>query len=251
MDVMRAIETRFSCRAFEAKAIPDDVFAELEREVAAVNAESGLHFQLYGPRADGTAIDMSRKMFASNPPAYFAFVAQEGPEIEETLGFYGERLVLRAVQLGLGTCWVASTYDRASTRVDISDGEKLHDVVPLGYAPAKQPLMQRTIRNRIRGRSKANRDLYRGPYSLEQAPQWIQAAIQAVQLAPSAVNEQPVVFTQDSPAAPVKAVFSHKRLPLVHTDMGIAKLHFQLAAAAHGVEGTWEWGEGGAFVIKA
>ena len=251
MDVMQAIETRFSCRAFEAKALSDDVFAELEREVAAVNDESGLHFQLYGPRENGSAIDMSRKMFASNPPAYFAFVAQEGAEVEEKLGYYGERLVLKAVQLGLGTCWVASTYDRASTRVDLAPGEKLHDVVPLGYAPPKQPLMQRTIRNRIRARSKANRDLYRGPYPLELAPEWIQAAIQSVQLAPSAVNEQPVLFTQDEPDAPVKAAFSHKRLPLVHTDMGIAKLHFQLAAAAHGVKGTWEWGEGGAFVVEA
>ena len=30
----------------------------------------------------------------------------------ETCGYYGERLVLLAQQLGLNTCWVAMTYSK-------------------------------------------------------------------------------------------------------------------------------------------
>ena len=249
MDMMEAIEKRISCRAFTAQTLPQALFAELEREIDALNDESGLHFQLYGPRPDGTAIDMNRKMFAANPPAYAAFAAPEGAEPEEKLGYYGERFILKATQLGLGTCWVASTYDRATTRVELAPGEKLHDVVPIGYAPAKLPLVQRTIRGSLRKRSKANRDLYRGPCPLEQAPCWLQAAIQAVQLAPSAVNEQPVVFVQDAADAPVRATIPVVRTRMEYTDLGIAKLHFELAAAACGVEGAWEWGAGGRFVV--
>lgn len=250
MDIIEAIETRISCRAFEKKQIPEQDFQALAAEVAAINAETGLHFQLFGPREDGTAIDMNRQMFANNPPAYAALVTTEGPIPEEKLGYYGERLVLKATQLGLGTCWVASTYDRSTTRVELEPGEKLHDVVPMGYAPAKFPLMQRTIRGRIRGRSKPNEQLYRGPYPLANAPEWIQAAIQAVQLGPSAVNEQPVVFVQDAPDAPIRATIPKVRTKMEFTDLGIAKLHFQIAAQECGVEGAWEWGEGGAFVIS-
>jgi hypothetical protein len=195
----------------------------------------------------GTAIDMSRKMFASNPPAYAALVAAKGAIPEEQLGYHGERLVLFATMLGLATCWVASTYNRETTRVELADGEVLHDVVPIGYAPESIPLLQRTIRNRIRARSKRNDDLYRGPYPLAQAPTWVQDAIQAVQLAPSAICEQPVVFVQDAPDAPIRATLPKVTTQMEYTDLGIAKLHFELSAAANGMAGRWDWGEGGAF----
>ena len=248
MDIMQAVETRISCRAFTEQRIAQETFNALAAEIEAINAESGLRFQLYGPREDGSVIDMNRKMFAGMPAAYAALVAKKGPIPEEQLGYYGERLVLKATQLGLGSCWVASTYDKATTRVDLGEGEVLHDVVPLGYAPAKMPLVQRTIRGSIRARSKENRNLFQGPWPLEQAPEWIQAAIQAVQVGPSAVNEQPVVFAMDAPDAAVRATLPQIKSGMEYTDLGIAKLHFQIAAKAHGVPGTWEWGEGGRFL---
>ena len=249
MDIIEAIGKRISCRAFLKNPIPDDVFRELASEIEAINAESGLHFQIYGPREDGTAIDMNRKMFSANPPAYAALVAPKGAIPEEQLGYYGERFVLFTTQLGLATCWVASTYDRSTTRVELAEGETLHDVVPIGFAPKKMPLVQRTIRGSIRARSKRNEDLFQGPHPLAQAPEWIQAAIQAVQLAPSAVCEQPVVFTQEAPDAPIRATLPHVKSGMEYTDLGIAKLHFELAAKASGVMGTWDWGEDAAFHI--
>ena len=249
MDIIQAIEKRISCRAFTDQPVEQEKFDALVEEAARISEETGLHFQMFGPRANGTAIDMSDKMFSANPPCYAALVARKDPVEEEKLGYYGERFVLKATQLGLATCWVASTYNRATTRVDLASGEKLHDVVPLGYAPAKMPLVQRTIRKRIRGRSKANAQLYRGPQPLDQAPAWIQAAIQAVQLAPSAICEQPVVFAHEAADAPLRATLPQVRSGMEYTDLGIAKLHFQLAAAECGIQGTWEWGESGRFLL--
>ena len=249
MDIMTAIETRISCRAFTEQRIDQVIFDALANEIAAINDEADLHFQLYGPRDDGSVIDMNRKMFSGEPAAYAALVAKKGPIPEEQLGYYGERLVLKATQLGLGSCWVASTYDKMTTRVELGEGEVLHDVIPLGYRPAKMPLVQRTIRGSIRARSKQNRDLFQGPWPLEQAPTWIQAAIQAVQIGPSAVNEQPVVFTMASDSSPLKATLPHVKSGMEYTDLGIAKLHFQLATEANGMRGTWEWGEGGSFIL--
>ena len=247
MDIIEAIGTRISCRAFEARAVEQEKFERLAAEVEQINAEAGLHFQLYGPRADGTAIDMSPRMFASNPPAYAALVGPKGAFPEEQLGYYGERLVLLATQLGLATCWVASTYDSATTRVELAGGEVLHDVVPIGYAPAKMPMKQRTIRAGIRGRGKQLEDLWDGPTPLAEAPEWIRACIDAVWKAPSAINEQPVVFVQDAPGTPVRATLSRVKTGMEYTDLGIAKLHFELVAAECGLPGTWDWGVDGAF----
>ncbi len=249
MDIVEAIEKRISCRAFTGQALEQGQFDALEQEVERINGESGLHFQLYGPRADGTAIDMSAKMFAGNPPCYAALVARKDPLEEEKLGYYGEQLVLLAETLGLSTCWVASTYDKATVRVELGDGEVLHDVVPIGFAPEKIPLKQRTIRASIRGRSKNPEDLYRGPVPLARAPEWVQACIDAVWKGPSAINEQPVVFVQDDVDGPVRAELSRVKTGMEYTDLGIAKCHFEIVAHECGVPGSWQWGVGAAFAL--
>ena len=247
MDILEAIQTRISCRAFLSTPIEQEKIDTLAEEIELINKESGLHFQLYGPREDGTALDLSKKMFAGNPPLYAALVGPEGPIPEEKLGYYGEGLVLVATQLGLGTCWVASTFDRETTRVELPDGEVLHDVVPIGYAPEKMPLKQRTIRTTLRSRSKKLESLWRGTTPLAQAPGWIQACIEAVGQAPSAINEQPAVFVRDADNQPIRAELVQKKTGREYTDLGIAKLHFELVAALHGINATWEWGEGGIF----
>lgn len=249
MDIIEAIGTRISIRAFEERAIAQDALDELAAELARVNEESGFNFQLYGPREDGTALDLSPRMFANNPPAYLALVGPAGEIPEERLGYYGEKLVLKATQLGLGSCWVAGTFDRSTTRAELADGEKLHDVIPLGYAPRTIPIMQRTIRAAIRARSKKDEAMWKGPTKLAQAPEWIRACIDGVNKAPSAVNEQPVVFVQDEPDGPIRAELPRVKSGMEYTDLGIAKLHFELIARECGIEGGWEWGAGGAFVI--
>jgi len=250
MDIVEATVKRVSCRAFTRQAIEPEKVAALEGEIARINEESGLSFQLYGPREDGTAIDLFPKLFATNSPLYAAFVAQEGPLPEEKLGYYGEQFVLAATQLGLGTCWVAGTYDHETVRVELAEGEKLHDVIPIGYAMDRVPIKQRTFRGGLRARNKQPEALWQGPTPLAEAPAWVASCIDAVIGGPSACNGQPVVFVQEGPDAPITAKISCFKYGLEFTDLGIAKLHFEIAARACGVPGSWEWGDGGAFVLE-
>ena len=249
MDIIEAIEKRISCRAFTDQQVEQEKLDVLQAEMERINEEAGLHFQLYGPREDGSVIDMSEKMFAANPPCYAALVARKDPIEEEKLGYYGERLVLLAETLGLSTCWVAGTYDKDTTRAELQAGEVLHDVIPIGYAPAKMPLKQQVIRKGIRGRSKKQDDLYQGPAPLEQAPEWIRACVDAVWKGPSAINEQPVVFVQDAADSPVRAKLVRVKSGMEYTDLGIAKYHFEVVARACGMPGTWQWGDGASFEL--
>ena len=250
MDIIDAIEKRISCRAYLERTIEQEKIDALRAEIEQINKSSELHFQLYGPRESGTAIDMSANMFASNPPWYAALIGKKDPVEEEKLGYYGERLVLLATSMGLSTCWVAGTYDRNTARAELEEGETLHDVIPIGYAPEKTPFKQRTIRAGIRKRSKELEELYRGPVPLAQAPEWIQACVDAVWKGPSAINEQPVVFVQDELDSPVRAELTRIKSGMEYTDLGIAKYHFEVIAEACGMPGTWEWGDGGAFLPR-
>jgi len=250
MDIIEAIEHRISCRAFTDEAIPDDTLAQIQQKIDEINGQTGLHFQLYGPRENGTALDLSKGMFASDPLYYAALAAQDDAISKEKLGYYGEHLVLFITQLGLETCWVAGTYDHETVRVELAEGEVLHDVIPIGYAPEKMPLKQRTIRKGLRRRDKKLSDLWQAYIPFDQAPEWVQACIEAAQKGPSAINGQPYVFTQDSADAPIRAGLSHTRSGLVYTDLGIAKCHFEIVACECGMKGSWEWGVGGAFVVE-
>lgn len=77
----------------------------------------------------------------------------------------------------------------------------------------------------------------------------MQDAVEAMAKGPSAVNEQPVVFVREAVGAPLKATLPTIKSGEEWADMGIAKYHFEVAARSAGVEGKWEWGTGGAFVL--
>ena len=250
MNMMTAIEKRISCRAYADRPLEADRFGALEALVQTLNAESGLNFQLYGPRAEGQeAIAMSAAMFSGPVYCYAALVGPSDPLSGEKVGYFGERLVLEATALGLGTCWVAGTYDQKSTRAELAEGEKLWDVIPIGYAAAKTPLKQRTIRAAIRAKSRKAEQMAESDVPWAALPEWFREAVRAVEMGPSAVNRQPVILRWNG--GKITAGLRSTEHDLVYNDLGIAKLHFELAAAAKGVSGHWDFGVDGAFVYQA
>ena len=136
---------------------------------------------------------------------------KKSPNLEEACGDYGEKIVLRAQQLGLNTCWVAMTYSKVKTAFQIAPGEKLCLVIAVGHGttqgaghPVKQPEEV----------SKADSPV----------PDWFQRGVRAALLAPTAMNQQKFTFTLQggSVAAKAGAGFYTK------VDLGIAKYHFEI-----------------------
>ena len=48
---------------------------------------------------------------------YIALIGKKSPSLDERCGYYGERLVLLAQQLGLNTCWVAMTHGKSAAEI--------------------------------------------------------------------------------------------------------------------------------------
>lgn len=246
VEAMAAIDKRVSMRAYTDKPLEQEKLDQLQVVVDEANAD-GMSFQLYGPREGmGTALDLNRGMFASSSRNYAALVAGKDDLSSEKLGYYGEKLALLATHLGLGTCWVASTYDHDTIRAEVGPDQVLWDVMPIGYAPEKIPLKQRTIRAAIRKTDKKPQAMIKSDVPFDQLPEWITAGIDAVAKGPSAVNKQPVVFSYFE--GKLTAAMPGQTYAIRFNDFGIAKLHFQIGVESCGVMGTWEWGEGGAFV---
>ena len=109
---IEAMKERQSVRQYEDRPLDQSAVAALQEEISACNREGGLHIQLVmnEPKAfDGFMAHYGKFSGVRN---YIAMIGKKGPDLEEKCGYYGERLVLKAQQLGLNTCWVAMTYSK-------------------------------------------------------------------------------------------------------------------------------------------
>ena len=143
MEIMEAMKQRHSVRQYTDQRIEKEAAEKLQREIDACNKESGLHIQLVTdePKAfDGFMAHYGKFSGVKN---YIALIGKKGPKLEETCGYYGERLVLLAQQLGLNSCWVAMTYSKIKGAYEVKTGEKLCCVISIGYC--SEFLCRRTL----------------------------------------------------------------------------------------------------------
>ncbi len=223
MEIMEAMKQRHSVRQYTDQRIEKEAAEKLQREIDACNKESGLHIQLVTdePKAfDGFMAHYGKFSGVKN---YIALIGKKGPKLEETCGYYGERLVLLAQRLGLNSCWAAMTYRKIKGAYEVKAGEKLCCVISIGYG----------VNQGVSHKVKKVEELCQVN---GQMPQWFREGVEAAQLAPTAMNQQKFYFVlkEDQVAAKTKAGFYTK------VDLGIAKYHFEIGA---GVGNDWKWAQ--------
>lgn len=213
MELMEAIGRRHSVRQYTDRPIPAEILAELEAETAACNWEGGLHIQLVSGEPDAFQGVLAHYGKFRGVRNYWALIGPKGPELDEKLGYYGERLVLKATRLGLDTCWVALTFRKGKCRCTIDPGEKLVCVVALGYGET----------HGVPHKSKALADVCR---TAGEMPAWFRAGAEAALLAPTATNQQKFLLTLEGDTVRAESTggFYSK------VDLGIVKYHFEIGA---------------------
>ena len=213
MDLMEAMRQRHSVRRYTDKPIPEDALHALREEIAACSRESGLRIQLIIDEPRAFSGRMAHYGSFSGVKNYLALVGRKGPDLEERCGYYGERLVLLAQQLGLSSCWVALTYRKVPGALEIAPGEKLAAVIALGCGETQG----------IPHRSKPAGEVSNlGADS----PEWFRAGVEAALLAPTAMNQQKFTLTREGNRVSAKAGLGF----YTKMDLGIVKYHFELGA---------------------
>lgn len=217
MTIQEAILARHSVRSYLDKPIPADVLSALQAAISACNAEGKLHIQLVvnEPKAFDSLMGHYGKF--SGVQNYIALIGKREADLEERLGYYGERIALLAQTLGLNTCWVAASFSKGETKKNcaVDRGERLVCVLALGYgATAGVPHVSKPMDKlcRVEG----------------QMPDWFRAGMEAAMLAPTAVNQQQFRFTLAGDGDTVRSEslggFFSK------TDLGIVRYHFEIGA---------------------
>lgn len=221
MELLEAIKARHSVRSFTNQKIEGEVLDALRQCVEECNRESGLSMQLCleEPRAFDSILARYGKF--RNVRNYVALVGKKGRRLEECCGYYGEKVVLRAQQLGLNSCWVASTFSRSKSVARVKLGEKLLLVIALGYGEDQGAPPIRT--KPIAALCHVDGEM----------PPWFEKGMQAARLAPTALNQQRFTFELDGNRVKATAGIGFN----TKVDLGIAKYHFELGAGREG----WEW----------
>lgn len=219
MNLTETMKARHSVRRYQNKPLAADVISALQAEIAACNRESGLHIQLvtHEPKAfDGFMAHYGKFSGVTN---YIAMIGTKSAELDEKCGYFGERLALKAQQLGLNTCWVAMTYRKIKTAFVIHPGEKLCVILALGYGETQG----------TPHKSKAISDVAKADPDM---PVWFKNGVEAALLAPTAMNQQKFLFSLFGNRVSAKAGIGFYS----HVDLGIVKYHFEVGAGTEHFE---------------
>ena len=220
MTELEAIRARHSVRQYLNKPLTQEELTALRAEADACNRESGLHIQLVTNEPKAFEGTMARYGKFSGVQNYFALVGKAGPDLQEKCGYWGERLVLKAQMMGLNTCWVALTFTKVRSAYTLGDGEKLAAVISLGHGATQG----------IPHKSKPMEEVAKADGPM---PGWFRAGMEAVLLAPTAVNQQKFLFTLEADGR-VSAQPGHAFYAKM--DLGIAKYHFEVGAGKENIQ---------------
>lgn len=212
MDVIGLMKIRHSVRQYLDQAIADDLRSELDTYVEKINADSGMHIQVLYDEPECFNSRMAHYGKFENANNYIAVVGQKGSGLDEKAGYYGEKIVLKAQELGLNTCWVALTHGKSMAR--IGSGEKEAIIISLGYG-------------KTQGSSHKSKDVTKVSDMAEDDPDWYKCGIEAALLAPTAINQQKFKFQRNGGTVSAKTTGFG---PCLKIDLGIVKCHFELGA---------------------
>lgn len=220
MTLQEAIVARHSVRQYMEKPIEAEKIEELKALIDECNREGDTHLQLVTDEPKAFAGGMAKYGKFSGISNYIAVVGKKGADT--LLGYYGEKVVIRAQMLGLSTCWVGLTFSKQPDSYQVLDGEKLFCVISLGYG-ANQGVQHKL--KPIENFAEVNGAM----------PEWFRQGVEAAILAPTAVNQQKFKFIlHDGNRVEAKAKFS--LIGYAQLDLGIAKYHFEVGAGKENFE---------------
>ena len=164
-------------------------------------------------------------------------------------GYLLEKIVLKAVSLGIDSCWMGLFDPWFFTEVKPVEGESIPAIVILGYATERRPWKEKLIRYAVRASGRKPweslffKDDFTTSLSKLEAGKYAEV-LEMTRLSPSAGNAQPWrVFKEKE-----KDVFHfykeavnprYDKKGLHDVDLGICLSHFELSAIHIGLCGRW------------
>ena len=228
MITVETIRERHSVREYDGKPLARAEFDALIAVVEECARESGLGIQLVDNNPEVFSV-IARFGLIRGCRTHVAFVvdgAKAGDvAADEAIGYWGQKIVLAAQDMGLNTCWCALC-SRKKSRAVVAPGKKIRLVIAVGHG-------------KTQGFSRKTKNVEAlSSVECAKAPAWFAAAMEAAQLAPTAMNNQNFKITLLSDGKTVRIDAPQSGLNVI--DEGIVRCNFEIAANEAGADWRWE-----------
>ena len=242
MDIIQAMKERRSVRSFNEKPLDKEMIDKLHKIIdesyTLFGGDITIRLKRFDIKGDFKPSTYGVIKGASD---YFLMGIGEGEDSDLTAGFQFEQVVLKAWELGLGTCWIAGTYkgSQFDQGEKWPDGESLKIICPVGF-PEKPRFMEKMMRLTIGSNNRKPfselffEENFKTPLNPENK---FGEALEMLRLAPSSTNSQPWRVLVDGD----KVRFYYKpKYPITVIDCGIGICHFYESEKYNGFTGTFE-----------
>lgn len=213
MNDKEAILVRHSVRNYKPDRIEPEKVLMIKERILELNEEGDLHLQFIEDAGNTYNRLLNRAMGLGSAPSVIACVGKNDDDLEQRIGYYGEKLVLFAQMLGLNTCW-AGTFNKKNIGATVNDGERLVISIAIGYGADQ-------------GRERKSKDLSQVSEAIGNRPDWFEEGVRMALLAPTAINQQRFLIRLNEDES---VTFVDKGGPFSRVDLGIVKCHFEIGA---------------------
>lgn len=228
MITVETIRERHSVREYDGKPLSRAEFDALGAVVEECARESGLDIQLVGDNPEVFNV-IARFGLIRECRTHVAFVVDDAKAgdvaADEAIGYWGQKIVLAAQDMGFNTCWCALC-SRKKSRAVVAPGKKIRLIIAVGHGKT-QGFTRKT--KSVEALSSVE---------CAKAPAWFAAAMEAAQLAPTAMNNQNFKITLLSDGKTVRIDAPQSGLNVI--DEGIVRCNFEIAANEAGADWRWE-----------
>ncbi|HNQ87341.1 MAG TPA: nitroreductase family protein [Verrucomicrobiota bacterium] len=257
--IIAIIRERTSRRSYTPQPIAPEILAALEASAAGLRGPFGgkARVVLLDTSAWGGASINALGTYGTIRGARIFMVGmiRRDSRAMEDFGHQFEQLVLKATDLGLGTCWIGGIFNRTrfAEKAGVGGDEILPAVSPLGYPTPSRSVADSVIRWSAGSRQRRpwSELFFHGGFREALTPEVAgpyHEALEMLRWGPSASNRQPWRVVKE----PGRAVYHLflcrsrgydkliKAVDLQRLDLGIAMSHFELASGELGLSGAWQ-----------
>jgi hypothetical protein len=254
--VLELIEARKSWRSYTEDAVPDSALDKIRSFISMLPEPpfgSKVRFSLNefdrskGKKPQGTY------GIIRGASLYLAGILTPGGMGFEDFGYLFESVILCITSQGLGSCWLGGTFDSTffSGLSGLLKDEIIPAVSPIGFTADKRTMVDTAFVLFVGSRKRKPwselffQDTFGNSLGRDSAGLYARV-LDMVRIAPSASNKQPWRIIRKDGAFHFFLTRTRGYAALIRSadlqriDMGIAMLHFELAAKESGLPGKWE-----------
>lgn len=251
MDIINSIKQRRSCRTFTNESLNTSDREELQEFIdnhkIGINGVS-IEFMLVEKNATEIPMKIPYGLIRGNK-TYILGKTNPTPLAKTNYGYMLEKIVLKATEMNLGTCWVGLFDKEYFNDIELENTLDIPSILVIGYANEKIPFKEKLIRKAVNADKRKPWETLFFNYETSDSlnPQSILPYVETLEmtrLAPSSGNTQPwrifySTATNEFHFYKKPTNKSYESKGMHDIDMGIAMSHFELVSTKNGLKGSW------------